>query len=387
MKSLFLTSSFLILSSAFVVNASEPAPAANDAESAQDSRFTNDEAMSGSNIFSKLMEKTPADFKLNSWMSIGNGALADANGANGADGITDDGTVGVNQLGLSMNKTGEKVSYHMDVLFGRDAGYFQGHHNDGNNWDNSAGFNNGDKYSFALPQFYMTTNYGETTLKLGHFLADSHTGHYSSDRFFATRTGAEVALSPYTLNGVVAHRSIGDVDYHIGWSSGINVAFNTMAGAGTGTAGDNRVVGGDTLIFGAKTALSDKTHLRYNGYQGSLSGFNAFANTVVNDSYSHDLTVSHQANDKLTLEFYYGTKTGADIHAFRQSAFYQLNDVMTVGQRYEDVRGAVKASTHTVGLNIKSSKFERLTLRPEIRYNQVGAADNTSFFMDAVFAY
>ena len=387
MKSLFLTSSFLILSSAFVVNASEPAPAANDAESAQDSRFTNDEAMSGSNIFSKLMEKTPADFKLNSWMSIGNGALADANGANGADGITDDGTVGVNQLGLSMNKTGEKVSYHMDVLFGRDAGYFQGHHNDGNNWDNSAGFNNGDKYSFALPQFYMTTNYGETTLKLGHFLADSHTGHYSSDRFFATRTGAEVALSPYTLNGVVAHRSIGDVDYHIGWSSGINVAFNTMAGAGTGTAGDNRVVGGDTLIFGAKTALSDKTHLRYNGYQGSLSGFNAFANTVVNDSYSHDLTVSHQANDKLTLEFYYGTKTGADIHAFRQSAFYQLNDVMTVGQRYEDVRGAVKASTPTVGLNINSSKFERLTLRPEIRYNQVGAADNTSFFMDAVFAY
>ena len=60
---------------------------------------------------------------------------------------------------------------------------------------------------------------------------------------------------------------------------------------------------------------------------------------------------------------------------------------MTVGQRYEDIRGAVKASTHTVGLNIKSSKFERLTLRPEIRYNQFGAADNTSFFMDAVFAY
>lgn len=384
MKSLFLKSSFLILSSVFVVNASEPGQVETEVESVQDSRFTNNEGMSGTNMFSKLMDRTPAGFSLNSWMSIGNGALADAAGANG---ITDDGTVGVNQLGLSMNKTGEKVSYHMDVLFGRDAGYFQGHHNDGNNWDNSAGFNNGDKYSFALPQFYMTTNYGETTLKLGHFLADSHTGHYSSDRFFATRTGAEVALSPYTLNGVVAHRSIGDVDYHIGWSSGINVAFNTMAGTGTGTAGDNRTVGGDTLIFGAKTALSEKTHLRYNGYQGSLSGFNASANTVINDSYSHDLTVSHEANDKLTLEFYYGTKTGADIHAFRQSTFYKLSDVMTIGQRYEDVRGGVKASTHTVGLNIKSSKFERLTLRPEIRYSKVGATDNTSFFMDAVFAY
>ena len=172
MKSLFLTSSFLILCSAFVVNASEPGQVENDAESVQDSRFTNNEDMSGTNIFSKLMERTPAGFSLNSWMSIGNGALADAAGANGN---TDDGTVGVNQLGLSMNKTGEKVSYHMDVLYGRDAGYFQGHHNDGNNWDNSAGFNSGDKYGVALPQFYMTTNYGETTLKLGHFLADSHT--------------------------------------------------------------------------------------------------------------------------------------------------------------------------------------------------------------------
>ena len=197
MKRFFLTVPFIILSSAFVVNANEPNQAANDAESAQGSRFTNDEAMSGGNIFSKLMERTPAGFSLNSWMSIGNGALADASGANGA---TDDGTVGVNQLGLSMNKTGEKVSYHMDVLYGRDAGYFQGHHNDGNNWDNSAGFDSGGKYGVALPQFYMTTNYGDTTLKLGHFLADSHTGHYSGDRFFATRTGAEVSLSPYTLN-------------------------------------------------------------------------------------------------------------------------------------------------------------------------------------------
>ncbi|MAT10043.1 MAG: hypothetical protein CMM02_03455 [Rhodopirellula sp.] len=384
MKSFFLKSSFIILTTAFAVNASEPNQAANDAESVQDSRFTNDEAMSGGNIFSKLMERTPAGFSLNSWMSIGNGALADASGANG---VTDDGTVGVNQLGLSMNKTGEKVSYHMDVLYGRDAGYFQGHHNDGNNWDNSAGFDSGDKYGVALPQFYMTTNYGDTTLKLGHFLADSHTGHYSSDRFFATRTGAEVSLSPYTLNGVVAHRTIGEVDYHIGWSSGINVAFNTMAGSGTGTNNDNRTVGGDTLIFGAKTDISDKTSLRYNGYRGSLSGFNAFNNTVINDAYSHDLTLSHEMNDKLTLNFYYGTKTGADLHAFRQSAFYQLNDRIAIGQRYEDVRGGVTGSTHTVGMNIKSSKFDNLTLRPEIRYSKVGSADTTSFFMDAVLTY
>ena len=114
MKSLFLKSSFLILSSVFVVNASEPVQVETEVESVQDSRFTNNEGMSGANMFSKLMDRTPAGFSLNSWMSIGNGALADAAGANG---ITDDGTVGVNQLGLSMNKTGEKVSYHMDVLF------------------------------------------------------------------------------------------------------------------------------------------------------------------------------------------------------------------------------------------------------------------------------
>ena len=218
-------------------------------------------------------------------------------------------------------------------------------------------------------------------------MADSHTGHYSGDRFFATRTGAEVSLSPYTLNGVVAHRTIGEVDYHIGWSSGINVAFNTMAGVGTGNNNDNRTVGGDTLIFGAKTAITDKTSLRYNGYKGSLSGFNAFNNTVINDAYSHDLTLSHELNDKLTLNFYYGTKTGVDLHAFRQSAFYQLNDRMAIGQRYEDVRGGIAGSTHTIGMNIKSSKFDNLTLRPEIRYSKVGPTDTTSFFMDAVLTY
>lgn len=372
----------LVMCSAVFVNADETEQTDNTA-AVQNDRFTNDEATPAGNMFSKLMAKTPAGFSLNSWMAVGNGGLADVSSATG---VTDDGTVGVNQLGLSMNKTGENISLHMDVLYGRDAGYFQGHHNDGNNWDNSAGFDYGGGYGIALPQFYMTTNFGDTKLKLGHFLADSHTGHYSSDRFFATRTGAEASLSPYTLNGVVAHRSIGQVDYHVGWSSGINVAFNAM----NGTSGEPVITTGDTFIFGATTALSEKIHLRYNGYSGSTSSLNALSSGVNDGGYNHDLSVSYKANDKLTLEFYYGTNLNeatADVHAFRQSAFYRLNDSLSIGHRYEDVRGDIKGSTQTVGLNIHSSKFENLTLRPEIRHSKFDGDDSTSFFMDAVFTY
>ena len=51
MKSLFLKSSFLILSSVFVVNASEPGQVETEVESVQDSRFTNNEGMSETNMF------------------------------------------------------------------------------------------------------------------------------------------------------------------------------------------------------------------------------------------------------------------------------------------------------------------------------------------------
>ena len=371
----------LIMSSAILVNAEETEKT-EDVTAVQSDRFTSNEVTPAGTMFSNLMANTPAGFSLSSWMAVGNGGLADVSlvGASG------NGTVGVNQLGISMKKSGEKVSFQMDALYGRDAGYFQGHHNDGNNWDNSAGFDRGAGYALALPQFYMTTNYGDTTLKLGHFLADSHTGHYSTDRFFATRTGAETLLSPYTLNGVVVHRTIGQIDYHIGWSSGINVAFNTMAGS----MGENpNVTAEDTLVFGAKTNLGENTRLRYNGYTGALSGSNARDMLIFSEKYSHDFSVSHKVTDKLTLEFYYGTKQASWLkqQAFRQSAFYQLNDKMTIGQRYEVVRGIENGSTHTVGLNIHSNKLENLTLRPEIRYSKVGTADNTSFFMDAVLTY
>ena len=372
----------LIMSSAILVNAEETEKTEN-VTAVQSDRFKNNEGTPAENMFSKLMANTPAGFSLGSWMSVGNGGLADSSVSTGA---LDDGTVGVNQLGISMKKAGERVSFQMDALYGRDAGYFQGHHNDGNNWDNSAGFDRGGGYALALPQFYMTTNYGDTTLKLGHFLADSHTGHYSSDRFFATRTVAEVSLSPYTLNGVVAHRTINQVDYHIGWSSGINVAFNTMAGLITENPNAKAE---DTFVFGARTNLGENTRLRYNGYAGALSGFNARSAQIISEEYSHDLSVSHKVNDKLTMEFYYGTKEGSwfNLQAFRQSAFYQLNDKLTIGHRFEDIRGIDKGRTHTVGLNIHSSKIENLKLRPEIRYSKVGTVDNTSFFMDAVLTY
>ena len=123
----------LIMSSAILVNAEETEKT-GDVTAVQSHRFTSNEVTPAENMFSNMMANTPAGFSLSSWMAVGNGGLADTSHPVGALG---DGTVGVNQLGISMKKSGEKVSFEMDALYGRDAGYFQGHHNDGNNWDNS----------------------------------------------------------------------------------------------------------------------------------------------------------------------------------------------------------------------------------------------------------
>ena len=113
----------LIMSSAILVNAEETEKT-EDVTAVQSDRFTSNEVTPAETMLSNLMANTPAGFSLSSWMAVGNGGLADVSLA----GALGNGTVGVNQLGISMKKSGEKVSFQMDALYGRDAGYFQGHH-------------------------------------------------------------------------------------------------------------------------------------------------------------------------------------------------------------------------------------------------------------------
>jgi hypothetical protein len=333
-------------------------------------------------MLEKLFAKNPGGFALNSWIAIGNGALADYNGGPALDHHM----VGINQLGIRLRKDGEKISFTMDVMFGRDSLYFESHSNSSNRWDYSnlslLKSRDRERYDWAVPQFYLSTTIGETFIKAGHFLVDSHTGHYSTQRFFATRTDGEMKVSPYTLTGVLAKRTIGKINYHLGWSKGVNTGFDDMAG----------VPDSSTLLFGFQTKISETVSVRYNGYRGELSNLNAEeifgVPMTISDSYGHDLTLTHKTSDKLTLVFYWGAN--ADKDYFRQSAFFFINEQITIGQRYEKKINS-SGDVHCVGLNITSMKYSNLVLRPEIRIRNGDANEDwdgkARFFMDAVLTY
>ena len=93
-------------------------------------------------------------------MAVGNGGLADTDGSTG---FVDPGNIGINQLGFSMDKAGDKYRLHLDLLYGRDAASFQSHQNAGNGWDNSAGFDH-DDHAWALPQAFVEVAVGDGTI-------------------------------------------------------------------------------------------------------------------------------------------------------------------------------------------------------------------------------
>jgi len=319
----------------------------------------------------KLFKNDPAGVKISSWMAIGNGGLVDTSLDNG---FVDPGNIGINQLGFSMDKAGEKYRLHLDLLYGRDAVGFQSHQNAGNGWDNSAGFDH-DDHAWALPQAFVEGAVGDWTIKGGHFLFGSHTGQYSTDRFFATRTVTEGVISPFTLTGVTLTGKVGEVDTTLGWAAGANTGFDT-------DSADNSV-----FVIGARRALGEKLSVSYD----ALIGDHNLTVVGVAVDYYHELTASYAASDKLTLDMthvYSLDVSGNTARVIRQSAYYSLSDTMTLGQRYESFRrGAAQLETASVGINYQRPNWSNVMLRPEIRWDDDGTDQQTEFYMDVVVTF
>jgi hypothetical protein len=328
-----------------------------------------DEAEATAEAF-KLFKNDPAGVKISSWMAIGNGGLVDTNIVTGA---TDPGNIGVNQLGFSMDKAGEKYRLHLDLLYGRDALVFRSFNNSGNGWDNSDGFVH-DDYSWALPQAFVEGAVGDWTVKGGHFLFASHTGQYSTDRFFATRTITEFLISPFTLTGVTLTGKVGEVNTTLGWAAGVNTGFDTDSSSSS------------VFVIGARRGLGEKLSVSYDALIGDHSGA-----TGVPSDYYHELTASYAASDKLTVDLSHVHQSRIaddNIRVIRQSAYYTLSDTMTLGQRYEYVRvDSDQIETASVGINYQRPNWSNIILRPEIRWDDNGTDQQTEFFMDVVVTF
>ena len=333
-----------------------------------------DEAAPVADIF-KLFKNEPAGFKINGWLAVGNGALADHNPN---DFRLSPGTTGLNQLGFSMDKAGEKYRLHLDLLYGRDAGLFRSFSNNDNGWDNSTGFEH-NGHAWALPQTFVETSVGDLTVKGGHFLMNSDAGLYSTNRFFATRTVSEATLQPFTLTGVVVGMEIGEIDATVGWAAGTNTGFDSMTADGSSTFVIGATRGwGENLIFSYDALIGDIG-------DGNLGG-------QIENSYYHVISASYTANKKLAVgvAHVYQNDPAGDRHVsvVRQTAYYVLGDTMTLGQRYENARldGQVD-ETVSVGINYKRTSWANTVLRPEIRWGRNSLGQQTEFFMDVVVTF
>ena len=368
---LFIVTVFSLPQLAAAANQDEEAPAA---EASQDEDAATAEAF-------KLFRNEPAGITVRGWMAVGNGGLPDHHVLNNLDPTN----TGLNQLGISMDKPGEKYRLHLDLLYGRDAVAFRSAGNAGNGWDNSAGFVH-DDHAWALPQAFAEASVGDLTVRGGHFLMTSHSGLYSTDRFFATRTASEYSIEPYTLSGVVVDGKLGQMDTTVGWVAGTDTGFDSMTPAGS-----------STFVLGIGRSVGDKWSVRYDALVGDVGFRNAFADGVgIANSYYHALTARCAASDKLTVEMthvYQNLKSdNIDTSVVRQSAFYVLSDSLTLGQRYERYSSSfdgdnLEAESASVGLNYRNASWSNVLLRPEIRWEETDGSSRTDFYMDVVVTF
>ena len=349
----------------------------------------------------RLFKNHPTGLKINGWLAIGNGGLADHNST---DGRLSPDVVGVNQLGISMDKAGDKFRLHLDVLYGRDAGHFRSFSNANDGWDNSADFRHGD-HAMALPQAFVETTAGDWTIKAGHFLANNPSGQYSTDRFFSTRTQGEQAYSPVTLSGLLGSRKIGETDVTIGWAQGTNTGFDNL----------DTFERNGTFVLGLERGLGDKLSFTYNALFGDMSGLNIPDNvgdlvegfyhfehlgggfpseSILDEAYYHDLTLNYEASERLrvalTHVFITDDTFDGPIVILRQTTYYILSDHITLGQRYENVSLANEffSESLSVGVNYQSTRWSNVLLRPEIRWEKDGhGVSQTDFFMDVVIRF
>lgn len=332
----------------------------------------------------RLFKTAPAGLEVNGWMAIGNGALIDGYDSD----LLDPSVTGINQLGLSMDKAGDKFRLHLDLVYGRDARYFRSFSNAGNGWDNSAGFQHGE-HAIALPQAFVETAAGDWAIKAGHFLANGPSGKYSTDRFFATRTNAETDYSPITLTGVIGSRTISATKITIGWAAGTNTGFDNL----------NTDETNGTLVLGLERSLGDKVSFTYNALFGDMTIINSLEFPREDESYYHNLTLHYEVSERLRVEFthvynLWHLHQDFTVNTYRQTAYYVLNDRITLGQRYENTGQSRRNATEeclSVGMNYQNTRWSNVLLRPEIRWmnfkNEGGEDSQTAFFMDAVIRF
>lgn len=259
---------------------------------------------------------------------------------------------------------GWDFGYRVDFLFGADGPDTQAFGDE--QWD--AGWDTSGQYGFAMPQLYVEGAYGNTSVRAGHFYTIiGYEVVQAPDNFFFSNAYTMYYNEPFTHTGILATHDWSDEwTFHLGYTLGWDTGF---------TNGND----GATFLGGITWSPSDYFSVTY----ATSFGDPGDDPIGTSDTYLQSVVVNTQVTDNLewVVQSDFQNRQSAVLdgrsYGLVNYLFYQWSDCMSFGMRYEwfrDSRGAAGLAGasehfHSVTLGVNRAITDRLTVRPELRFD------------------
>lgn len=296
----------------------------------------------------------------------------------------------LNQLYLYATKVadgskGVDWGFRFDAMYGVDGNDAQAFGNDPGHWDYLNGFDHGI-YEFALPQAYGEIAVENLSVKIGHFYTPiGYEVVTSPDNFFYSRQVNFWNSEPFTHTGALGNYKATDkLSLTGGWVLGWDTGFDQFNNSSMGITG---------LVY----SVSDIFTLTYmNGFGNfGLRGDGMVNSAILSAKWTEKFSTVHQF-DVLGTNNNSNFQDPASLTAKNSTglinyAFYQINDCLKAGARYEWYKAdGTSYNTLTGGVNV--IPHANVVIRPEVRYmwspgNDADLWNATVFGIDAIVKF
>lgn len=248
----------------------------------------------------------------------------------------------------------------VDFMFGEDSRFLRVEHGLDEKWDT------GSDYGFAMPQLNATVAYNNWSFTGGHFYAPFGYESCRADERFFYSTGLSFDSLPATATGgLLTYSGLENFTTSVGLVNGVDQGFSGKAG-------------GSVLVGSVVWSPREEASITYSLGVGDFVD-RRWRHTSGN---LHSLVVELKPDDPWTfastLEYENVDDEGGidvDMFVLGHHVYYEVNSDWKVGTRVEwrYVKtagfGSVNNLDFTLGANWKPDRFERLSVRPELRFD------------------
>lgn len=275
----------------------------------------------------------------------------------------------------------------VDFMFGEDSRFLRVEHGLDEKWDT------GHNYGFAMPQVNATVAYNNWSFTGGHFYAPFGYESCRADERFFYSTGLEFDALPGTATGgLLTYSGFENFTTSVGLVNGVDQGFS-------GDAGGSVLVGNvvwsprEEASITYSLGVGDFVDRRWRHTSGNLHSF--VVELKPDDPWTFVTTLDYENVDD---------EGGIDVDMIIAGyhVYYDVNSDWKVGTRAEWLRNktaglrAVNYFDLTVGANWTPDNFERLSVRPEVRFDAsdartYGCSGNKKFQLclgvDALYSF